>query len=108
MRKLLVIALCALAIATACGGSSSLDVRDYDRSCKNANDCVLVATDACCGCLTSAINAGAQAQYAADLANAKKNCSATPCSGFQCVTTTPGCLGGVCIANDAIVDASDQ
>lgn len=98
MRKLLLFASTLIAIAAACGGgSTSVDPLKYDRSCSNANDCVLVATDACCGCLTAAINVGSKSQYDADFAAAKNDCGTTPCPGAQCEAYAPGCSAGVCV-----------
>ena len=98
MRKLLLFAFTLIVIGAACGGgSSSIDPEKYDRTCKNANDCVLIVTDACCGCPSAAINIGAQSQYTADLADAKKNCSGVACPGVQCLSYVAGCSGGVCV-----------
>lgn len=109
MRKLLLLASCVLAIVVACGGgSSSVDPEKYDRSCQNANDCVTVATDACCGCPTAAINVDAEAQYAADIAAAKKNCGDISCPNIACQPVAAGCSAGLCVVTAPVLDAGDQ
>jgi hypothetical protein len=91
-----------LLVALACsGGSTSIDITKYDRTCKNALDCVLVATDACCGCQTSSINSDSLAQFQSDLAAAKKNCGSTVCPPIQCVSVMAGCQAGLCISQMA-------
>lgn len=105
MRKLLLSMAVVAVIAAACGGSSSIDPEKYDRSCSNATDCVLIITDACCGCDTAAINVNAQAQYEADLAAARTHCDGVACPGFACQTVTAGCNGGVCVLTQPPADA---
>jgi hypothetical protein len=105
MRKL-VFGLVAWMATIACSaGSTSMDLQKYDRSCTNLNSCILVATDACCGCPTSAINADSQAQFDADFAAAKKNCANVACPGISCPNVTVGCQAGLCITQNAVADA---
>ena len=106
MRKILLfLAPAAAAIAAACSGSSSIDPEKYDRTCGNANDCVTIVTDACCGCPTAAINAKAESQYEADLAAAKQNCGGVSCPNIACQAVIAGCNAGLCVLTQPIVDA---
>lgn len=86
-------------LAAACSGQSTLDLRNYDRACGNANDCVLVSIDACCPCDEYAINKSAQAQYMADFTAAKNNCSGASCPNVSCPAAVPGCLEDLCVAS---------
>jgi hypothetical protein len=100
-------ALAATLVALICcsGGSTNLNILNYDRECPNASVCVLVATDACCGCPESAINSSSLTQYNADLAAAKMNCGGMSCSNMACPNLVPGCSGGVCTSEPAPSDA---
>jgi hypothetical protein len=105
MRKPLLFASIVVAVGAACSsGSSSIDPEKYDRACKSANDCVLIATDACCACPSAAINVSAQTQYNADFANARKNCTGL-CPGAHCESYAAGCSGGVCVVTQPLADA---
>jgi len=85
-------------VAVACSGSTELNIQNYDRACTAASDCVVVATDACCGCPASAINMSSLAQYNADLSSAKNNCGNMTCPPVHCLTVVPACVGGVCVS----------
>jgi hypothetical protein len=104
MRKLVFLSW-ALGMGFACGGPTSLDIEKYDRTCGNLNDCVLVATDACCGCKSSAINVNSLTQYQADLASAKNNCGGVSCPNMTCANLTVGCAAGLCISMAPVADA---
>lgn len=104
MRKHLLFAFVLIACAA---GSSSVDPEKYDRTCKSSNDCVLIATDACCQCPSAAINVGAQTQYAADLAAAEKNCGDVECA-VACVAYAAACSAGVCVVTQPPADAGSD
>jgi hypothetical protein len=97
MRKALLSFVTLLVIVACSSGSTAIDIEKYDRSCANLNDCVVVATDACCGCPIAAISTDSEAQYMTDLAAAKKNCGGMSCSNMACQTVVPGCAAGLCI-----------
>src|SRR5512144_2658975 len=70
-------------VALGCGGTTVVDVTEYDQSCQNDGDCALVVDgDICCGCPNAAINHSDLDRYQADLGECDAVC-------------TLACVGGV-------------
>jgi len=87
----------ALACAVACGdstggGTTNVDVTEYDQTCNATEDCVVVKNgDICCGCPDAAINRKDLERYQDDLGECEAVCD------IGCVGTYVGfCDQGKC------------
>jgi hypothetical protein len=85
--------------ATSC---ATISASSYDQTCANDADCVAIAEgNACipCGlsCNTATINAGALAQYKADIANTPAETPSSRGCGVSClIVPGPCCRAGRC------------
>jgi hypothetical protein len=85
--------------ATSC---MTISASSYDQTCANDADCVAIAEgDACMpcglGCATATINAGALAQYKADIANTPAETPSSQGCGVSClIVPGPCCRAGRC------------
>lgn len=71
--SLVVVAGCFL--GAACGGTTVVDVTEYDQSCQQDEDCVVVRDgDICCGCPNAAINVADLERYRDDLGSCSAQC----------------------------------
>lgn len=78
--------------AVACNGTTFVDVKDYDQTCKVDADCVLVkAGDICCGCPNAGINKGDLPKHEDDIGTCDAVCD-IGCAG----NTIAVCDNGTC------------
>lgn len=94
MRRTVTLALVVVAplLAVACKGTTIVDVKAYDQSCKVDGDCVVVQSgDICCGCPNAAINKGDLPRYQDDLGTCEAVC-AIGCVGDVVAV----CVDGTC------------
>ena len=91
-----------LACSSAGTDGTTIDVTDYDQSCNQNSDCVIVPDgDVClsgCSCSDTAIAESAEAAFNADFDAINETCgpipAGTPCAG--CQESAPICVGGSC------------
>ena len=88
-------------VATACVDEDTfLDPADYDRSCSDKTDCVIVSVGDLCSasCEESAIR---RTDYSRYLADRDAITCPEPTEPFVslCVPTEPFCEGGVCVVH---------
>jgi hypothetical protein len=113
----------ALLFLVACNSSSStVDIRasNYDQSCTQASDCMVISEGSCCPqCAFAAINKNASSAYQADEkkrqeACAGAKCALPPCAPAQLVCNAGKCgfCVGVCtdsgVTGDAATDAPNE
>jgi hypothetical protein len=96
--------LCCAVNADA-GCSTEIRASTYDQTCMSDSDCVAVSVgDPCeecvfaCGANSGAINAGAMAQYRADVANTPAGVASCGCPSEQLMA--PCCRSGQCHADN--------
>src|SRR5512139_735479 len=66
---------CAVACGDGTGGTTNVDVTEYDQSCNATEDCVVVKNgDICCGCPNAAINSKDLERYQDDLGECEAQC----------------------------------
>lgn len=82
----------------ACNGTTVVDVTDYDQSCQQDSDCVVVQDgNICCGCPNAAINRADLERYQDDLGECSEQCD-IGCPG----TMEAFCNMGTCGARNTM------
>ena len=79
--------------------NSSVDIRasNYDQSCTQASDCMVISEGSCCPqCAFAAISKAGSAAYQEDEKKRQASCMGAKCSLPPCAAPQVVCTGGKC------------
>lgn len=101
-RHAIALGAAAFVVGLAACGPKEVQAKDYDQSCAQDSDCVLVAeltvSGGSCsiGCPNAAIRASERERYNADLKSAESSCDALAQPSCSAGTGGAACVSGRC------------
>lgn len=99
MRSLLLLLFFVALAGCNSSGNSSVDIRasNYDQTCTQASDCMIISEGSCCPqCAFAAISKAGAAAYQEDEKKRQAACVGAKCALPPCAAPELACMNGKC------------